>query len=117
MSGIPGNSIHEEGAVFGSFYLLWSVFMASSAFILIYSLVKNIRNTSGLKRGKITTIVVLFIVSIISLGVTFSSLAISSISFRQLEVKQLKLIFLPEREWTRLDPELQLVEAAGELAD
>ncbi|MEI7579416.1 MAG: ATP-binding protein [bacterium] len=62
--GIPRTQLLEEGAVFGKYYFVWSIILGVAAFILIYSLIDNIRKSSGIRKGKITTIVLLILITI-----------------------------------------------------
>jgi len=63
--GVLATSTTDEGAVFGSLYYIWSIVIGILALALVATLIYTTKISTGIKRGKITTIVALFVVTIL----------------------------------------------------
>jgi signal transduction histidine kinase len=63
--GIVANAAAEEGAIFGSLYVAWSILVGILALSLVATLIYTTNKSTGIKKGKITTIVALFVFTIL----------------------------------------------------
>lgn len=63
-SGIPYNFPNEENVIFGDWFWIFSVFLGILAVFTIWVLINTVIKSNGIKRAKILSIIIFFLISI-----------------------------------------------------